>query len=207
MASFIAPLRERRFRAVWFDQPGHGESGHAPVGLPDFVRALETIAEARGPFHAAIGHSLGAAALGIALRRGLRLGRVVFLSSPASMSEHANAFARMLGIAPWVQEAMRLRVEHRYGMRFAEIDRIDELARVTIPALFVHDDNDREVPFENALTLSRRMPAARLLRTYGLGHRGALRERAVLSAIVDFTQGRDDVPAEWPRLPRPAPLY
>jgi pimeloyl-ACP methyl ester carboxylesterase len=207
MESFVAPLAARGFRVVWFDQPGHGESGRGQVGLPDFVRALEAISHACGPFDAAIGHSLGAAALGIALRRGLALRRAVFVNSPASMREYAGAFARMLGIAPWVRERMRQRVERRYGMRFADIDRIEELERVTIPALFVHDVDDAEVAFENALRLSRRLPAARLLRTYGLGHRRILREPAVVGAVADFAGGANDVPDAWPRLPRPAPLY
>jgi fermentation-respiration switch protein FrsA (DUF1100 family) len=78
---------------------------------------------------------------------------------------------------------------------------------VTIPALFVHDEDDAEVAFENALRLSRRLPAARLLRTYGLGHRRILREPAVVGAVADFAGGANDVPDAWPRLPRPAPLY
>lgn len=207
MESFIAPLRQRGFRVVWFDQPGHGESGKGPVGLPDFVRAIEAIREVHGPFHAMIGHSLGAAALGIALRRGLQLERVVFVSSPASMGDYAKAFTRMLGIAPWVREKMRLRLERRYGMRFADIDRIDELERVTAPALFVHDAGDADVKFDDALRLSQKMRNARLLRTHGLGHRRILRAEGVVGIIAGFVGGADDVPGEWPRLPSPAPLY
>jgi len=123
------------------------------------------------------------------------------------MSEYASAFSRMLGIAPWVRDAMRSRVEKRYGMRFEEIDRIEDLGRVGIPALFVHDAGDPEVPFENAIRLSRRMPDARVLRTHGLGHRRLLREDGVINVIAAFAHGSDDLPAEWPPLPRPAPLY
>ena len=207
MEAFVAPLLQRGFRVAWFDQPGHGDSGEGPVGLPDFVHALEAIGKTLGHLHAVVGHSLGAAALGIALRRGLPIARAVFIGSPASMSEQAGAFARMIGIAPWVRDVMRLRLERRYGMPFEEIDDVEELQHVMIPALFVHDAGDREVPFENALRLSSRMPNARLLRTYGLGHRRALREHGVIAAIAEFADGVDDMPGEWPRLPRPAPLY
>jgi pimeloyl-ACP methyl ester carboxylesterase len=207
LGNFVGPLRERGFRVVWFDQPGHGESGRGRVGLPVFVRAVQALARDRGPFHAAIGHSLGAAALGLALRRGLALTRAVFVSTPASMHEQARAFARMLGIAPWVRDAMRARLERRYGMPFAEIDRLDDLQRIALPSLFVHDRDDAEVPFENTLRLAGRMPQARVLRTHGLGHRRLLREQGVVEAIAGFVQGDDDVPAEWPPLPRPAPIY
>ena len=208
MGSFVAPLLASGFRVVWFDQPGHGESGSSAVALPDFVRALEALAATHGPFTAAIGHSLGAAALGVALRRGIQLGRVVFVSPPASISEHAHNFARLLGITPRIRDAMRRRLEHRYGVRFAEIDRIDELEQLRLPALFVHDRGDTEVPFEHALRLSGRMPGAQLIKTYGLGHYRILREPSVVRAVVDFVSGNvAGVPTELPVLPRPALIY
>ncbi len=208
MAGFVAPLLAAGHRVVWFDQPGHGESGRQPVALPDFVRALQALAATHGPFYAAIGHSLGAAALGLAMRRGLQLERIVFVSPPASISEHAHKFARLLGITPAIRDAMRQRLEHRYGVRFAEIDRIDELAQLRLPALFVHDSGDAEVPLEHTLRLSARMPEARLIKTYGLGHYRLLRDHAVVRVIVDFVRGdADDLPAELPVLPRPAPIY
>jgi pimeloyl-ACP methyl ester carboxylesterase len=208
MGSFVAPLLAGGYRVVWFDQPGHGESDSGAVALPDFVRALEALASTHGPFAAAIGHSLGAAALGVALRRGVELGRVVFISPPASISEHAHNFARLLGITPRIREAMRRRLEHRYGVRFAEIDRIEELEQLRLPALFVHDRGDTEVPFEHTLRLSGRMPGARLIKTYGLGHYRVLREPSVVRAVVDFVSGNvAGMPAELPALPRPAPIY
>ena len=207
MASFVAPLLAGGYRVVWFDQPGHGESGRGPVALPDFVRALEALAATHGPFKAAIGHSLGAAALGLAMRRGMQLDRIVFVSPPASISEHAHKFARLLGITPKIRDAMRRRLEQRYGVRFAEIDRLDELSQLHLPALFVHDSGDVDVPFAQTLRLSARMPGARLIKTYGLGHYRLLRDHAVVRSIVNFVGGDDDVPAELPVLPRPAPIY
>lgn len=208
MGSFVAPLLRAGYRPVWFDQPGHGENRRTAVALPDFVRAVEALVATHGPFAAAIGHSLGAAALGMALRRGVRLGRVAFVSPPSSIDEHAHNFARLIGITPGVREAMRRRLERRYGVRFAEIDRIEELEQLRVPALFVHDGGDVEVPFEHTLRLSGRMPGSRLLKTHGLGHYRLLRDQAVVGAIVDFVRGRvQGLPGELPTLPRPAPIY
>jgi pimeloyl-ACP methyl ester carboxylesterase len=208
MGGFVTPLLAEGYRVVWFDQPGHGENRRGAVALPEFVRAVEAIVGTHGPFAAVIAHSLGAAAIGIALRRGLCPGRVVFVSPPASIELHTRNFARLLGITPRVREAMRRRLERRYGTRFADIDRIEELERVRVPALFVHDSDDAEVPFEHSLLLCARMHGAQLLKTYGLGHYRLLRDRAVIGAIVAFVGGRADaLPAELPALPRPAPIY
>lgn len=208
LSSFVAPLVAAGYGVVWFDHPGHGESGRGASSLPDFARAVASLAATHGPFTAAIGHSLGAAALGIALRGGLHLDRVVFLGAPASITEHAHRFARMLGITPRIREAMRLRLERRFGMRFSDIDSIEDLSRLRLPALFIHDKDDREVPFDNAARLASRMPGARLVTTWGLGHRRILREACVVSAAVRFAAGDvADLPVELPVLPRPAPMY
>jgi hypothetical protein len=53
-----------------------------------------------------------------------------------------------------------------------------------------------------------RMHGARLIKTFGLGHYRLLRDPSVVSAVVDFVRGNvDDLPAELPVLPRPAPIY
>lgn len=208
MGNFVAPLLAAGFRVVGYDQPGHGESGNGPVAMPDLVRAIEALASTHGPFVAAIGHSLGAAALGVALRRGLQLGRVVFVSPPASMGEHAHNFARLLGITPQVREAMRRQLENRYGIRFEELDRIEELRNLSVSALFIHDRADAEVPFEHARRLASSMPGARLVKTHDLGHHRILRDPGVVGTAVEFIACRnDDLPTELPVLPLPAPLY
>lgn len=208
MGRFVAPLLERGYRVVWFDQPGHGESGHEPVGLPDLSFALHALTVTHGPFDTAIGHSLGGAAIALALRRRLQMRRAVFICPPASMNEHTRNFARRLCIAPDVRDAMRTRLENRYGLPFAEIDRIEELERVRIPALFVHDNDDTEIPIEHTLRLSARMTGARLIRTHGLGHHRILRDPGVVKSVVGFVHGDDaTLPTELPEFPIPAPLF
>ena len=69
-------------------------------------------------------------------------------------------------------------------------------------------NGDAEVPFDHALRLSGRVPGARTIKTYGLGHYRLLREPAVVGAVVDFVSGRaGNPPSELPVLPRPAALY
>lgn len=208
LASFVPPLLARGYRVVWFDQPGHGESGGGQVGLPDFVRALAALEKTHGPFAAAIGHSLGAAALALGLRNGLGFERVALISPPSSMRQHEHDFARWLGLSAPVRDAMRGAIEERYGVRFADLDRIEELAARREPALIVHDADDRQVAFGHAERLAACLPSAHLIRTHGLGHFRILRDAAVVQSVVDFVDGRvETLPGVLPRLPVPAPIY
>lgn len=208
LGAFVAPLRERGFRVVWFDLPGHGVSDRRPVALPDLVHAVESINAACGPVTAAIGHSLGASATALALRRGLGLSRVVLISAPTSMREHLHHFARLIGIPPRIRDAMRERIERRYAIDLEEIDRIEDLARLAVPALIIHDHDDREVAFANGQRLADALPNAYLTGTYGLGHFRIVRNPEVVRTAVDFLGSRSDVPpAALPVLPNPAPMY
>ncbi|WP_018410176.1 alpha/beta fold hydrolase [Methyloversatilis thermotolerans] len=207
MSALAAALLDAGLRVVWYDQPGHGESGRARVGLPDFVHTLQALNQTHGPFAAAVGHSLGAAAIGLALRRGLRFGRAVFIGAPASIHEHTLRFSALIGLSPRVREAMRKRLERHYGLPFDEIDRIDELRSVELPALLVHDADDERVPFAHAQRLSSVMPRARLLQTWGLGHNRVLKDPATVAAVSAFVRGEQSLPPTLPPLPTPSPLY
>ncbi|MCL4757849.1 MAG: alpha/beta fold hydrolase [Rhodocyclaceae bacterium] len=209
MGSFVAPLLAEGHRVVWVDLPGHGESDRGAVALPELVTVFEGLDALAGPFCGAVGHSFGAAALILALRRSaLALERVVLIGAPASLTEYSHRFAGQLGISARVLDAMRRRIERRLGVRFDEIDRIDELETVSVPALFVHDDADEQVPFEHALRLRRHLAGARVLRTWGLGHYRILRDRKVSQIAAAFVSKRDsEIPEEHPELPLPAPVY
>jgi len=208
LGGFVAPLMERGFRVVWYDQPGHGDSDGRRVALPDLVRALRAVDTACGPFHAAIGHSLGGAAVALALRDGLTLARAVLLGAPASISEYMQGFARHLGLSAAVREAVRRQIEARHGQRFADIDRIEDLARLPLPSLLVHDAGDRHVPFAHARRIAAHLPSARVVRTHGLGHFRLLGDRSVQTLAARFVAGdATSLPDDLPALPAPAPIY
>src|SRR3954463_327154 len=78
MRAFVFPLLSAGYQVVAYDQPAHGVSEGRLTGLPDFADVLTEIAWHYGGAQAFIGHSLGAAAAGLALaQRRLRFQRVV----------------------------------------------------------------------------------------------------------------------------------
>lgn len=208
LGSFVAPLLARGFRVVWFDHPGHGASDGRQVALPDLVRGMAAIDATCGPFSAAIGHSLGAAAIGLALRGGQRVPRIVLIGAPASMNDHIRHFAKHLGITASVRDALRRRIETRYGRGFDDIDRIEELKALEVPALLIHDAGDRHVRFADSVRLAACLEGSQLIRTHGLGHFRVLRNPQVVDAATRFIAGDNaPLPAELPPLPLPAPIY
>lgn len=207
LGGFVPSLLERGFRVVWFDQPGHGESEGHQSALPDMVRGLVSVAATCGPFHAAIGHSIGAATVALALRGGLPLQRAVLIGAPASIGDYMRSFARMLGISGEVRERLRVAIEARYGRKMDELDRIEDLSRLDTPMLLFHDCNDRHVPFSHSQRIARHLRHSHLVSTHGMGHYRILRDPSVVRETIRFlTEAESLPPSHLPELPVPAPL-
>jgi pimeloyl-ACP methyl ester carboxylesterase len=176
------------FRVVAYDAPAHGLSSGRYASLPEFARALQSVAEAAGPIFGVVGHSLGGAAATLAIHDGLEAGRVVLLAPPADVVVFSHAFASHVGLPARAHATMRRNLETRLRMRWDDIHIPTLAPHLRIPALVVHDREDPDVPYSHAEEIVRAWPDARLLTTTGLGHRALLRDPAVVRATVEFLQ-------------------
>jgi pimeloyl-ACP methyl ester carboxylesterase len=195
LAAFAPPLVAAGYKVVAFDAPGHGASGGRRSSMVHFARALRAVATMAGAPHGVIAHSLGAAATALALARGLRLGRAVFIGPTSGPRDWTARFARHFGIAPDVMTIMRARTERKLGLRWDDLD-VPQMARHREePLLVIHDRDDLEVPSSDGAAIADAGPGARLLTTAGLGHRRILRDPAVVAQAVAFVTGDDHAPA------------
>jgi pimeloyl-ACP methyl ester carboxylesterase len=182
-------LMDSGFRVVLFDAPAHGASMGTHASLPQFSRALRVVGDAMGPVHGLIGHSLGGAAVSLAMRDGLQARRAVLLAPPADVVLFSQAFAKHLRIPLRAHDSMRRNLESRLQFRWEELH-IPTLARaMTTPALIVHDRDDPDVPYAHGEEIAAAWPGAELVTTSGLGHRAALRDPAVIRTTVTFLRG------------------
>jgi pimeloyl-ACP methyl ester carboxylesterase len=186
-------LAQAGLSAVAFDGPAHGASDGWAASVPHFADAVAEVAGRTGAV-AAVGHSMGGAAVALAAIRGLPLGAAVTVGTPRAPAAWLEQFSSSLALGPRVREALRERLERRVGARMADLD-LPRLAalRADVPLLVVHDRGDREVPFEDGAAVAAAWPGARLHATEGLGHRRILRDAAVIEAVAAFLS------AELPR--------
>jgi pimeloyl-ACP methyl ester carboxylesterase len=179
-------LVQAEFRVVLFDAPAHGASMGRLASLPQFSRALRAVGDTVGPLHGLIGHSLGGAAVSLAMRHGLSAERAVLLAPPADVVLFSHAFSEHLRIPIRARTAMRQNLENRLRFRFDELH-IPTLARgMTVPALIIHDRDDTDVPYAHGEEIATAWPGAQLVATTGLGHRALLRDPDVISRTITF---------------------
>ena len=179
------------FRVVGFDAPAHGDSKGDQASLPQFSRALRRVADDIGPVHGLIGHSLGGAAVSLAMHDGLRSTRAVLLSPPADVGIFSDAFVNHLRIPARANQRMRRNLESRLRFRFEELH-IPTLARgMTARALIFHDRDDPDVPHAHGEEIAQAWPGAELVSTSGLGHRAIVRDPDVIRRTVAFLSDGD----------------
>ena len=195
MTAFVAPLVAAGHRVVAFDQPGHGQSSGTTLSALQMRDAVLALGHQVGPLAAVVAHSLGATATVLALAEGLNAQRAVLLAPPAESPPFARAFATAMGLSAARTEGLLERVRQALGGDFARLDLRRIAPRMRIPALVIHDAEDREVPFAHGKTTAEAWPGARLHTTEGLGHTRLLRTPALIDEVTDFITTREAVGA------------
>jgi pimeloyl-ACP methyl ester carboxylesterase len=188
----LAPLLvEAGFRVVAYDGPAHGCSPGKRTSLPEYSAALLEVASLLGPLHAAVGHSLGGAAIAVALHRGLRLERAALIAPFGAPPEFIDRFAKIIALPRRAQDRMVANLERRLGLRFQDLH-IAELARTLhTPAMVIHDRDDEDIPFKEGRAIATAWPGSEFVETKGLGHHAIMRDPEVARRVAEFVSGRN----------------
>jgi pimeloyl-ACP methyl ester carboxylesterase len=189
LASFAPALVEGGCSVIAFDGPAHGSSTGRIASLPHFARAVAAMVSHVGA-RAAVAHSMGGAAVTLAMARGTPLEAAVVIGAPGTPATYFEGFCKALGLPARVQEAMRLLLERELGTPFEELDLPRMVRALDTPALVVHDTGDAEVPWSEGAAIAAAWSGARLMTTKGLGHRRILRDDGVVSQAADFILSR-----------------
>jgi pimeloyl-ACP methyl ester carboxylesterase len=189
LANLARPLLDAGCSAVAFDGPAHGASSGGTTSLVRMAGAIAAVAR-RFRARAAVGHSFGGAALGLAIARGLELDAVALVGAPASPVGFFGDFCDAFDIPARARPGLVRRLERIVGVELASLDARRLAPAIGVPALVVHDAEDREIPFSEGEAIAGAWPGARLVRTEGLGHRRILRDPAVADVIAAFLAGR-----------------
>jgi len=183
----VKPLVAAGYRVVAFDAPAHGRSDGRDTTLPEIREVILRLASDFCPVHAVIAHSFGVPCVLFALQQQGVARRVVALSPPATFEGLVAKFAGSLALSPRTVQILRDMLVQRFGDDVWTRFSAQHMARsVGLPALIIHDRDDRDVPWREGEAVARAWPHARFLRTEGLGHRRILRDPEVIDRVVRF---------------------
>jgi pimeloyl-ACP methyl ester carboxylesterase len=185
--SYADPLVQAGFRVVAVDMPGHGGSVGDRSDLRSFVTAIQHTADRVGPLAGAVGHSLGATALAVALAEGLACPRLVGVGMGVWLETLPERFCNTLHVSRRLRAAFLRRLFETFPAPEWRAWSADAIApSMTVPALFIHDRDDLETSYTGSVAVARLWPNARLHLTDGHGHNRVLAAPRVVSDVVSF---------------------
>lgn len=190
LGALVRPAVSAGFRVMAFDAPAHGDSPGTRTSLVELSRAIAAAERAAGGLFGIVAHSFGAAATTIALARGTRVERAVYIAPVVEVARTVDEFAHVLGLDVEATACFHRRLAEVNGASPTDLDGTKLAKGVTAPLLIVHDARDTRVKPRGAKSLAAAWRGgAELICTTGLGHYRVLHDRFVVDAAVSFLRG------------------
>lgn len=187
MLGFVEPLLAAGFRVASFDAPAHGDQPGTTTSGYQMAEALKAVVDRIGEPYAIVAHSLGTAAVTVALKKWLKVKKVVFSGPMRRLSDTLEPFLKSNELPAEMADELRQATETMFGPQVWNNTSLDLiLANVDIPGLVFHDRDDEMIPYVSGVAVARAWPGARLVTTHGLGHRGTLKDPDVIRQAVEF---------------------
>jgi pimeloyl-ACP methyl ester carboxylesterase len=194
-AADMAPLAEglvrAGFRAVAVDLPAHGRSPGRRTSLADWMRVLPALAAQLGGVHATVGHSLGGAAVTLALEAGMETRGAVLLAPARGPRRFVTQMRRSLGLPEARAAGIERQLSAYVGRDLAFFDAARAAAQLpdAPPALVLHDPADEVVPWTHGAAIADAWPRSTLVPAVGDGHFRILASPEVVARTVEFVEG------------------
>lgn len=192
LAKFIEPLVSAGYRVIAFDAPGHGRSSGKATDMMEYSAAIHAVERHFGGVEALVAHSFGAGnAMFSVSRFRIQTSKIVLIGCFCHGKWVIEKFGEILNIPTQVVAKMCRALENKYEghLLWDNLDIVEMLRTSGIPALIVHDEDDREIPYEHARKFRNIEQRIWFHDTQKLGHRRIVQNSLVIGRVVDFLKG------------------
>ena len=186
LVKFAEAFVKLGYETISFDAPAHGKSPSNSTLMPEFIESILEIDKLFGPFEAAVGHSLGGMSLLNAIKKGLKLHRLVIIGSGDVVQDIINDFVRKLELDAKFNDLLRIHFENKHQLLMDSFSAYHAAKTVDFPTLVIHDQDDDEVPVSCAHHIHQNLKNGALMLTENLGHRKILGDAKVIQKTTDF---------------------
>jgi pimeloyl-ACP methyl ester carboxylesterase len=183
---YVEQLPKDEHTIIAFDAPGHGQSDGDQFHVPLNAYLIHTLTKKYEGFDAVIAHSIGSMSVIYAMSFYAieSIKSFISMASPSRAEEFFAFYTQVLRLNHQtiqnITNVFQLEVRHQLkDISLATFGR-----NIKIPGLIIHDHNDPETPYANALELQQVWENARLITTEGLGHN--LKSTDVVELVTQY---------------------
>ncbi len=186
MGTIAEALVKQGFKIVTFDAYAHGNSPGKQTTVMELARIIKDIQQHFGTFEAIIGHSMGGIAAGIAIADGVKSKQLVTMGSPTTFKYILESFCTIINASQKTQDYIKAFSEKYGRITTDSISLANRASSLKLPGLIIHDKDDKEADYKQALLFDKMWPEGELFTTTGLGHSRILRDEKVIKKIITF---------------------
>jgi esterase/lipase len=182
----INRLPKEEFTIFSLDAPGHGLSEGDFLNLPHYSGLIEKFIQEQKSLHAILTHSFGGFAAVYTLHKApqLQVFKLVVMASPGDVQFFFNYYNRMLKLSQKTTTAITNYFIQFIGHPPAYFQMREFAKTLTQTGLIIHDTDDKEAPYKNALAINTTWKNSTLITTTGLGHN--LKSKDLVEEVAKF---------------------
>ena len=181
----IIDFKKKGFNVVALDAPAHGRSGSNVFNAILYAEFINVVAKRFLP-NIIIGHSVGGMASAYFQHKYqfAQLKKIILLGSPSEFQDVFKRYTDMLGYNQRMVSQLQQTILERYGSPADSFSTAKFLETIASEGLIIHDEDDRIIPYNDALLLKNSFKNSQLITTKGLGH--SLSDASVAEYIYAF---------------------
>lgn len=181
----IIELKKKGYTVIALDAPAHGKSGSKVFNAILYSEFINVVATRFSP-EIIIGHSVGGMASALCLHKYQfhNLKKIVLLGAPSEFQDVMKRYTDMLGYNRRIVSQLQHTIHERFGSPANTFSTARFLESIQSEGLIIHDEDDRIIPYNDALLLKNSFKNSQLITTKGLGH--SLNDATVADHIYAF---------------------
>jgi pimeloyl-ACP methyl ester carboxylesterase len=184
--AYIKGLVENNFTVHALDAPAHGNSRGKLLNIIIYERVINQFIQSKPQLDYLIGHSIGGFTSTYYLSSNplAPIKKAVILAAPGEATEFFTFYANQLGLTHKTITLIADQLEHLYGKRPDYFNSELFGRKINIPALIIHDQDDKSTNFINSKKLHNAWSQSDLIITEGQGHE--LKSEDVIEAVIKY---------------------
>jgi len=185
--TLINHLKEKDYNIIALDAPAHGNSGSDYFNALLYAEFINEVAKKHHP-DIIIGHSVGAMAT-VFFQNKYQLQsiqKLVLLGSPSDFKDVLKRYTDMLSYNKRVTEHLNIVILEQFGSVPESFSTAKYIETIDSEGLIIHDEDDKIIPYNDALRIKDNFKNSKLITTKGLGH--SLNHISVTKFISEFIE-------------------
>ncbi|MEO8151317.1 MAG: alpha/beta hydrolase [Bacteroidia bacterium] len=188
LGGFIPLLANKGYHVVAFDAPAHGASDKKQTNFLEFAEVTQQLLRSLQNVEVIIAHSFGSAVSLLSLVRNpqIKIKKLVLLTTPDKLEVPFNDFFAMVKLPLKIQNEIVEMVEKKYDFKVHEMSAAELSKTLEMDTLFIHDTEDKIIPYEFSERVSKSIKGSRLVALKDVGHYRMLWNEDVIKMVDEF---------------------